>query len=418
MRATDVYLLGRWLDWIGGPQMGWRVLWVALGVGILGALLGWWQATQRPPHYQAQVILAVYPAHFRWNATNIIQTLQRPRNDARNMAMVMAQGPKVVNQVIERMGDRLPPSLRRPDALRRRLIVRGGEGIYLYLIVNGTDPELTYDLASTWAQVVEEEVETAFYRYDTEIPVLEEQLKKLETQLRDAEAQLEAFRARTGFALVDVDNLIAVSGPEEAPSVIGWQADTVRWAYATAALGEYQHAQQVLRRLAEQVEKARQEGLPLSTVPLELVDSLGVVQERGKISAAGLRRLADYDQIAARLREEADALQPAIALLEAEVTQVQAILAGYKTQFRDLVRRRDAVEGLYKALLAKRNELRAEAAVARQYVEVVEVRPPRRSGTINVLIQMLAGAILGAFLGFMAGTTWYGIQRARAAPSS
>ncbi len=415
MKAENVYLLGRWLAWVGGPQAGWRVLGIALIVGLVGALLGLWQASQRPPFYQVQVVMAIYPTHFRWNATTVIQTLQRPRNDARNMAMVMAQGPNVLTEVIRRMGDRLPPTLRNPGVLRRQLIVRGGEGIYVYLTVNGTDPELTYELATTWAQVVEEEVETSFYRYDVDIPAMEDQLTELEAQLQAIEAEIEAFRARTGYSLVDVDNLVAVGAGEETPRVIGWQADVVRWAYATSTLGEYEHAQAVLLQLAEQVTNAEQTGQSLDTVPLELVDTLPAVQRRGRLSAAQLRALAQHALVAERLRAEAEALQPAIDLLREEVTRAQETLAGYKTRFRDLVRQRDAVERLYKALLAKREELRAEAAVADAYVRIVEVRPPQRAGTSSQLIQVLAGAVLGAFLGFWTATTWYSIRRARAA---
>ncbi len=413
MNSEGILVVGRWVHLVGGTRRAWRVLLIAFVVGLIGLGAGIWQAVQSPPFYQAQVILAVEPAHFRWYATSMIQTLQRPRNDARNMALVISQGPEVVNEVIRRMGDRLPPDWRSPEDLKRHLVARGGEGLYVYLTVNGTDPQLTYDVAQTWAQVVEERVETAFYRYDTEIPALEAQLQALEGQLREAEQAIEVFRTRTGFALVSGPNVaVTTGGPEGDTRVVGLSAVEAEWAQAAATLGEYRYAQRILRRLAEQVEQAVREGRAWDTVPLELVDELPPVRRRGEVSAAALRSLPDGASVAARLRAEADALQPAIDLLSAEVEALQRTLATYQTTFRDLVRRRDAVEGLYKAILAKRNELKAEAALASNYVTVVDVRYPKPSGTFNLVLHALAGFILGAFFGFLGGTTWYAVRKA------
>ncbi len=71
------------------------------------------------------------------------------------------------------------------------------------------------------------------------------------------------------------------------------------------------------------------------------------------------------------------------------------------------------METLYNALLAKENELKAEAAVASNYVDVVEVREPRVVGRLSILLHVLAGSIVGGFLGFALGTTVCALRKGR-----
>ncbi len=421
MHGENIFIVSWWYRLLGNnARRVWRVLLVTFLFGVIGAGLGIWQAVRTPPHYQVQIAMAVYPTHFRWNMDTRLQTLQRPRNDARNMALVMAKGPNVLNEVIRRMGDQMPPELRDREALKKRLVARGGEGVYIYLSVNGQDPDFTYTLATTWAQVVEEEVEKAFYRYDADLPALTEQLKKAEAELTAIEQEIEAFRARTGIDLVSA-NIVAVSaGQQEAgvPVITTFRADTAQLGYVNSTLAEYRYAQRVLRNLATQVDTAQAEGRPLSDVPLELVADLRVVQARGRLTVEGLRALGeDYAAVALALRAEADALQPSVDLLAREAEQLQSTLAANLTRARELYRQRTTVENLYKALLAKQQELQAEAAVSSNYVEVVDVLTPQVSGLLGVLVHAVAGAVLGLFLGFTLATTWYAV-RLRGHPAS
>ena len=180
-------------------------------------------------------------------------------------------------------------------------------------------------------------------------------------------------------------------------------------------LADYRHAQTVLRYLADQVRKAGQSGRPLETVPLELVDTLRPVVARGRISLQTLRALGnDYEAIAAALEREADDLQPAIDFLASESDRLQGDLSADITRLRELLRQRAKVETLYNALLGKQEELRVEAAIASNYVDIIEVRQPTPSGTMNLIVHLVAGAVLGAFLGFAVATTWYS-ARARLA---
>lgn len=410
----NIQIVNGWYRLIGQERTRiQRVFLVTLLMALLGGILGLWQAAQRPPLYQVEVTLAVYPTHYRFVSDAHLQTLNRPRGDARMMAMVMAQGPNVLNEVIRRMGDRLPPKWQDREELKRHLVVRGGEGVYAYLTVNARDHDLAYDLARTWAEVTEEEVEKAFYRYDSDIPVLREQMESLGKQLADVEARMEAFRRRTGIGLVDESRVAIIVRDDMGlvPNMGGFSASTMELGEVNGQLAEYRHAQTTLRHLAQQVRQAKNAHTPLSQIPLELVDTLRPVQRRGYLSLATLRALGDdYDAVTDALEEEARALQPAIDFLAAESDRLQADLSANITQLRDLLRQRTAVETLYKALQAKQNELVAEAAVASNYVDIVEIREPKTSGLLGLLVHVLAGVILGSFLGFTLSTTWYAVR--------
>ncbi len=411
MNIHRVFLLNWWYTLVGrNKQAVTRILLITMLASILGIVGAAWQSLHSKQFTMVQASLAVYPTHFRWYTTPNIQTLQRPRNDARNMAMVMAKGPKVVQEVINRMGDRLPADWRTPEELLQHLAVHGGQGVYVYLSVNAPTPELAYDLARTWAQVTEEEVERAFYRYDNEIPQLEAELEKVEAKLKEAEAAIEAFRRRTGIGLVNESQVIVSvqDGEGLSPGISGYRAHVVELGNVNTTLGEYRHAQTVLRYLAEEVRRAGEEGRALEGVPLELLTTLRPVTARGRISLETLRALEnDYEAVAAALEQEAANLQPAIDFLAARSEDLQGELAALLTEQRELLRQRNSVDTLHKALLMKIEELRAEAAVASNYVDIVEIRERKASRLIGLLLNVIAGGILGAFLGFTLGTTWY-----------
>ncbi len=415
----DQGMLNWWYHLVGGNRrQARRVVLVTLVVALLGGVLGVWQAMRRPPMYQVEITLAVYPTHYRFNTDYHLQTLNRPRGDARIMAMVMAQGPNVLNEVIRRMGDRLPSEWRDREELKRHLIVRGGEGVYAYLTVNAKDRELAYDLARTWAEVAEEEVERAFYRYDSDIPILREQMEKLGQQLTTIETKMEEFRRRTGIGLVDESRVAVIVRDDMGlvPNMGGFSATAMELGEVNGRLAEYRHAQTTLRHLAQAVEQAKQQGTPLNEIPLELVDTLRPVRERGEITFSTLRSKGnDYDAVARLLKNEAEALQSAIDFLAGESDRLQGTLSANITQLRDLLRQRTAVETLYKALQAKQNELVAEAAVASNYVDIVDIREPKTAGLLGMIVHLLAGFIVGGFLGFTLGTTWYALRTARKA---
>ena len=406
-----------WWTLIGGQARYVRriVVWT-LALAVVGGLFGGWQALRTPPQYRVEATLAVYPTHFRWISDSHVQTLQRPRNDARNMAMVMAKGPNVLNAVIRELGDTLPEEWRDWQRLRRHLVVRGGEGVYVYLAVIGQDKDLVYQVAHTWAKATEAEVERTFYRYDSDIPALREQMESLRASLDQAERALEAFRTRTGLGLVDESRVAVVVSDYQGlrPGLGGFNATVLELGTVNGTLATYRHAQHVLRDLADQVRAAKGEHRSLQTVPLELVDTLEPVQKRGYISYERLKALGeDYDAVIRLLNQEAENLQPAIDSLQQRSTHLQSTLSSQITQLRQLIRQRRAVETLYNALLAKENELKAEAAVASNYVDVVEVREPRVVGRLSILLHVLAGSIVGGFLGFALGTTVCALRKGR-----
>ncbi len=411
MNADRIFLLNWWYNLVGGNKhAAIRVLFIAFLAGLLGVAGAAWQNLRAKQFTMVQATLAVYPTHFRWISTPNLQTLQRPRNDARNMALVMAKGPNVINEVIRRMGDRLPENWRTREELLKHLAVHGGQGVYVYLSVSAPTPDLAYNLAETWAQVVEDEVEKAFYRYDNDIPLLEDELKKTAQKLREAEAAIEDFRRRTGIGLVDESQVVVSVQDRESlsPGISGFRAQVVELGNVNTALGEYRHAQKVLRYLAKEVRRAGEEGRSLDTVPLELLTTLRPVTTRGRITLDALRALGDdYQAIADALENEADNLQPAIDFLGEQSDALQAEIAANLTEERELIRQRNAVETLYKALLTKVEELRAEAAVASNYVHIVDVRERTVSRLVGLLMDMVAGGILGVFLGFTLATTWY-----------
>ncbi len=415
MSVPSLSIIQGWYRLVGAhPRVFKRILFWTLVAASLGAALGVWQALERPPLYQVEVSLAVYPTHYRWMADSHLQTLNRPRGDARQMAMVMAKGPEVLDMVIREMGDRLPPSWRTRKELVKHLSVRGGEGVYAYLTVNGTDPQLTHDLATTWAKATKTVVEKAFYRYDSDIPLLKEQAQELETRLNAMEKKIEQFRVRTGLALVDESRAAIIISDYQGlrPGLAGFNARVLELGTVNGDLAAYRHAQAVLRDLATQVRQAKADGRPLQDVPLELVSTLGPVQARGQLTYERLREMgSDYDRVAQALTDEADALQAGIDLLDKQSITLRQGLAADITELRALIRQRSSVENLYKALLAKQNELRAEAAVSSHYVEIVDIHTPNPSRAFRLLLYLVAGAILGGFLGFTLSTTWYSVRR-------
>ncbi|NPA90602.1 MAG: hypothetical protein GXO55_04025 [Chloroflexi bacterium] len=415
MPTTHIALLDGWLRLVGGTRERVRriVLWTLL-LAVLGALLAAWQAWRSPTLYQVEVTLAVYPDHYRWIMDPHLQTLNRPRNDARNMAMVMAKGPDVLNAVIKRMGDRLPEDLRDRTELGKHLVVRGGQGLYVYLTVAGVDRELAQELARVWAEEVELQTERTFYRYDSDIPVLQEQLLDVEQKLKIAEKALEAFRARTGLGLVDESRVAVVVSNERGiqPGLGGFNTTVLELGTVNKELAMYRHARRTLEDLVAQVKDAQVHHRPVREVPLEWVDDLAPVVKRGYISYEKLRALGDdYDAIVQALNQEIADLQPAIQTLEARSQTLQGQLSSELTQMRELLRQQQSVEVLYKALLTKQHELKAEAAVASNFVDVLEVREPAVSGLVSVGLHAVAGFILGGFLGFALSTTWYAIKR-------
>jgi len=415
MSVRDIFLIDWWYRIIGAhPRIVKRILLWTVLAALVGASLGAWQALRKPPLYQVTVTLAVYPPHFRWAADGRIQTLNRPRGDARQMAMAMATGPEVLNRVITSMGDRLPPELHDPKRLKQHLSVRGGQGVYAYLMVNGTDPDLTRAIAESWAKATEDLVEEAFYRYDADIPQLEAQLEDLGKKLDQAQQEIEAFRVRTGLGLVDESRTAIIIRDKAGlqPGLAGFEARTLELGTVNGQLAAYRNAQRLLRDLADQVQQAKTQGTPLQNVPLELMTSLEPVIVRGQLHYEDLRAMGDdYDGVMKALLDEADALQPAIDVLERESTALRQSLSSDMSELRRLLRQRASVEGLYSALLAKQHELKAEAAVSSNYVDVVDIRTPQTSRVFRLLLSLLAGAILGGFLGFTLTTTWYSVRR-------
>ncbi len=414
MGLNDIFILNWWYTLIRRDRKAAiRVLLVTLCVGVLGAAAAAWQAMHAAPFTQVRAVVAVYPVHFKFLTTPYIQTLQRPRNDARNMTMVMAKGANVINEVIRRMGDKLPEEWQDPAELSKYLAVRGGEGVYVYLTVNAPNPDLGYALATTWAKVVEEEAERSFYRYDSDIPLLDSQIQETAKKIETVDAALEKFRRETGIGLIDESRVAVIVRDAKglAPGLGGFSARTMELGNVNGTLADYRHAQATLRYLAEEVRRAEQDGRPLVSVPLELVETLRPVQTRGRVTLENLRALGDnYEAVATALEQEANDLQPAIDFLSKRSDTLQGALSADITKLRNLLRERDSVETLYRALLAKREELRAEAAVSSNLVEVVEVREQAISRALGLLLHAIAGAILGGFLGFIVATTWYYVR--------
>jgi len=392
----------------------WRVLAITLVAAVLGATAGFVQARTAPPFYQVQVTVAFFPTHYRWNLSSGIVSLNRTRNDIRAQAMVMATGINVLNEVIERMGDTLPEEMRNPQDLSPHLIIRGGQGLYLYLTVKASDPDLARELASTWAAVLKEHTERLFLRYDYDIPLLQQPLEGAEAQLAEAEAALEEFRRQTGIGLVD-ESRVAIIVSDRAglrPGIAGFSSRTMELGDTNGQLASYRHAQTMLRSLAEQVRERKAEGRSLEGVPFELVVDLEPVARRGRLTLADLRALGDdYDAVIAALESEANALQPAIDLLASDADRLQGALSADITRLRTLLRQRNTVEDLYNSLVRKQNELKAEAVVSDTYVQIVDVKDVAQARLGQLLRQTVAGGILGGLLGFLLAITWYFVLR-------
>lgn len=399
------------------PEQGrrfWQVAIFTLLAATVGAVAGFWQALASPPRYQVEIVLAVYPAHYQWNLDPRIQSLNRNRPDARYLTMVMAEGANVLNEVIRRMGEALPEEMRTRKVLERHLDITSGQGVYVYLKASASDPELAQELAATWAQVVKEEADRTFFRYEGDIPLLEGPLQETRQRLLEAEAALEAFRRETGIGIVDESRVAIIVSDRRglSPGIAGFSSRAMELGNTNGQLALYRHAQAILRQLAEQVREARAAGRPISTVPLELIVDLEPITRRGVLTLEKLRAMGDdYDAVLRALEAESEALQPAIDLLAADANRLQAQMSADITRLRELIRQRSSVEDLYNALVRKQNELRAEEAISSTYVQVVEVGEPKPAGLIRLLRQAVIGGVLGGLLGFALAATWLYLPR-------
>ncbi len=381
----------------------WRVVALAMVMTLLGAVV---YSLLQPVSYEARTKLMAQPQKYTWRLDVSFQTVVDDlRIDRRTDYMVLlterTPGVALARQVIEKLGDRLPADMRRPEALWKQISARLNKSDSSRLIelqASAPSAELAQTLVNTWAAVWTNEVDLRFGQSGDRTK-FEAELAQAQGRLTAAAAALEAFEARTGMAL-ELGNQLAPL--KEGAVAAGMTEQQQQFVLQSGAVAEYQVALDRIRIVKASIEQTGGEGDHNVDVPFDLL-TVPVLTQRGQFTAERLAVLrTNPDQLRQALEREEKALTTTVESLTRETNALQAVLASQIRERNVLQRENALADEVVRALQRKITEIGIEQNVGGAPLVVLDpARLPAAPATPRWQINIGAALVLGAMGGIL-----------------
>jgi len=424
----------------------WRqILAVALGAAILGLVIG----LLLPKSYESSATLLISHSRSRLDLAQQFPTLNEPVDTRARMdaMLAIAQSDALAQQVIQGLGEQLPPEQREIEQLKEQ-VRSTNRGDIILIAARGDDALLAAQIANAWAEQtatvinsaysgeqplaeIQNRVQTTKQEYDQSQAALEEfirnnQINLLEKLISEARSQFDQLSEERSYQIA------YYAQRKQTMEDLRVQAETLKLQLQD---GSHSKAGNMGDALAVLLARGQALGINLKLVTKQAAQGesrlfqppqfnftsqggvtlnlmMGELQSAGDTSlnyAADLEeliRLAD-DEIQ-RAQEALSNLQNAVQksegkdLLEELDGQIRKLQTEYEVELsrqRELTSERDLTWNAYQAMAAKEAELRSATQTNDRVILVSRAVPPEKPATHGPIWNTVIGGILGLILG-------------------
>ena len=373
--------------------------WIA-GVGVLLALVALIISFLVLPRYEAVTLIAATRPQYQLQFDPRIQTLNDPTQSQPYKAFPeLALSDELLNRVIAKLGDALPPDGRGPATFRRQLSAgAGADPSLLRLTATDTDPHLAQMIAETWGELYVPYVNELYQQRSSTATFFASQTSDARMTLEAAEQKLIDYQAR---------NLINVVNTQLASKQAALANYLAIGQKISLLIQDARSLQQQLDQqkadgsvsLADQLSALYLQVDALNTqasVPIQLqVGSGGSLANRTVSEQAAL-----LDTLVKALQDKSTFVQQQITALEPDILELQKEQQAAQVEVDRLTRDRDVARDTYLALTRKLDEVNV---TAQDTSGVVQLASQAAVPTEPVSPRKGPNTLLGGVLGLMLG---------------
>ncbi|NLE76713.1 MAG: hypothetical protein GX605_08175 [Chloroflexi bacterium] len=350
----------------------------------LAAMVAFWAL--QPPQYEATATLLVSAPRYDWRFDTSILSVVDSRKDWKAEALGIAKGYDVMEEAVALARGSFPGSQElRPAALTRIAEAKAGPEGLLHLTVTWATPEGARALANAWAQALVARTQE-LYGNTAELAEFQKSLAEAQTRLQQAEEARRAYQGQTGLELLR-------KGFE---GVVGYSADERQLDYLSDELALHQTALANITLMLEESRRIAAGGGSAAAFPWQLAQTPALAA-RGRLSpdlAAG-----DAGAAIRLMEEEQQAIAAATAQLAPQVEALQDRLAEQNDVLARLTRERDLAADAYSALSMKVQELEARQVADLGSTRVMQQAERAQAVQMRLTMALLLGGGLGLLLG-------------------
>ncbi|MGQ9677586.1 MAG: hypothetical protein ACUVX1_18145, partial [Chloroflexota bacterium] len=155
-----------------------------------------------PTTYEALARLTVAKSMMQVTLDNSIKTLspepvaatQPSSANRRNTLAALVKSPSIAEDVVQKLGYRLPPALRTSDALLGIVEGRASKDAdFIDIVVRGSDPAAVVEIANTWANTYERQANSLYFGQSALGTQVDDQLASARQEYEKASEALATF---------------------------------------------------------------------------------------------------------------------------------------------------------------------------------------------------------------------------------
>ena len=376
------------------------------GLTVVAAVVALTVTSLLPPSYQATAVIVITRPLYQFQFSPQIQNLENTNNTQQLLtgkaALDLATGDAMLQQVLDAVGNDLPPKERTLTALREMVKAKaGGDPSIVNLVVNNRDPQRVTKIANTWANLCVRQINDLYDQSGEQQKFFEAQWAQAKDDLDKADQALVDFQKRNDAAVLQAqltakqNALSNYLGLNESLKLLLQNVNSLQDQLSRQPASDQSTLGDDLSTLALQVNALNaQSGIP---VQLQL-PSTGTLSNRtvGQ-QAAYLTDLAKtIEAKQTEVKQQADALPIEIKALQGQIQEAN-------TESARLTRQRDLAQTVYTTLAQKVGETRIAAQDTSGRVRLASAAAvPDQPLSAKRLTNTAIAAALGLFVGVMA----------------
>ncbi len=391
LREYIVVLIKRW-KWITA---------LTVIAALVAAVLSFFVLS---PKYEALALVLITNPRYQLRFDPRLETLSEIETESK-VYPALAMGDDLLELVLERAADRLPPEQRQMDALKAMLNASAAADPSLVelKVVNG-DPELAAWLANVWAEQYVAHVNELYGYRSEDVTFFESRLEEARQALEEAEEALVAYEARNQASVLQArlnakrSALNKYLKAQHDLQMIIKDAQVLRQQWEQQPANAQTALADELAALLLEIQGLSQDG---GGVPLQLQ-----VTEGGSLSNRTVgEQIQLLDNLIDGLEERLVEAEKQAAVLSEEILPLQEALQEANTERTRLARSVEVARNTYMTLANKVEETRIAAQDETGEVRLasraaVPQKPVSPKKKLNVAIAGFLGLFVGVFVAF------------------
>ncbi len=371
-----------------------------------------------PPSYQATAMIVVTRPLYQLQFSPQIQNLDNANAQqllTGKAALDLATSDSLLQQVIDAVGNDLPPKERTLTAIRETVKAKtGNDPSIVNLTANNSDPQRTTKIANTWASLYVRQINDLYGQSGEQLKFFETQLEQAQRDLDKADQALVDFQKRNDATVLQAqltakqDAFAHYLSLNESLKLLLQNVRSLQDQLSRQPAGDQSALGEDLSALLLQVNALNnaQSNIPIpsdisvpSNIPIQLQ-----LAGAGSLSNKTVGQQAAYmADLAKTIEAKQTEVKQQAELLPTEIKVLQGRIQEAKTEEARLTRQRDLAQSVYTTLAQKVGETRIAAQDTSGRVRLASAAAvPDKPVSAKRLTNTAVAAALGLLVGVMA----------------